>query len=64
MKHRVIYKKRLLGSQVLTKKTVSKVVLKQYKKSLSIERRRRSGKRKGFTNQKESKIIRIFSKTP
>ena len=65
MKNRAAYKVRLLGSQVLTKKTVSKVILKQYKESLSIERKRGSGRKKGFADQnKASKIIRIFLKHP
>ena len=49
----------------VNQKIVYKVVLKQYTKSLSIERKRRSGKRKGFADQKkENKIIRIFLKHP
>ena len=39
--------------------------LKQYKEPLSIERKRESGRKKGFTYQnKASKVIRIFLKDP
>ena len=62
MKNHATYKKRLLGSRVLTKKTASKVILKQYKESLSIERKRGSKRKKGFA--KASKILHIFLKNP
>ena len=48
MKIRAAYKKRLLDSQVSTKKTVSKVILEQCKEFLSIERKLGSGRKKGF----------------
>ena len=39
--------------------------MKQYKESFSIERKRGSGRKKGFAHQnKASKIIRIFLKHP
>ena len=41
------------------------LILKQYKESLSIERKPGSGRKKGFADQtKASKIIRIFLKYP
>ena len=47
----------------VNQKTVSKIILKQYNQSLSIKRKRGSGRKKGFTDQnKASKIIRIFLK--
>ena len=47
----------------VNQKPVSKVILKQYKESLNIERKRRNGRKKGFADQnKSSKIIRIFLK--
>ena len=49
----------------VNQKPVSKVISKQYKDCLSIERKRGSGRKKGFTDQnKASKIIRIFQKHP
>ena len=65
MRNRTAYKKRLLGSLVITSYTVSKVILKQYKQSLRIERKPGSGRKKRFANQnKASKIIRILLKHP
>ena len=58
-------RKRLLGSQVLIIKIVSKIILKQYKVSLCIERKRDSGRKKGFADQnKACQIIRTFLKHP
>ena len=46
-------------------KTVSKVILKQYKDSLSIERKRGSKRKNEFADQnKTSKVIRTFLKHP
>ena len=46
-------------------KTVSKAILKLYKESLSIERKRGGGRKKGFVDQnKASKRKRIFLKQP
>ena len=62
MNNRAVYKKRLLGSHVLTKKTVSNVILKQYKESLIIERKLGSERIKWLADQnKASKIIRNTS---
>ena len=48
------------GVAGVNQKTVSKVILKQDKEFLSIKRKRRSGRKEGFTDQnKASKIIRI-----
>ena len=45
--------------------TLSKVILKQYKECLSIERKRGSGRRKEFAGQnKASQKNTHFSKTP
>ena len=65
MKNRAAYKNQLLSLQVLTKKTVSKVILKQYKEPLSIRRNTGNGGKKEFAEQnKASKIIRISLKHP
>ena len=65
MENCAAYKKRLLGSHAgFNQNNFSKVILKQYKMSLSIERKCGSGRKKGFADQnKASKIIRrIFLK--
>ena len=59
--------KRIAGLAVVNQETLSNVILKQYTKSLSIERKHgsRRKKKKGFGDQnKASKIIRSFLKHP
>ena len=41
--------------ECVNQKTVSKVILKQYKQSLSIERKCGSGRKKGFAKTKQVK---------
>ena len=52
-----------VGLAGVNQKTVSKLTLKQYEESLSIERKHESERKKGFADQnKASEIISIFLK--
>ena len=65
MKNRAAYKTTIARLASVNQKRVFKLILKQYKESLSIEKKRGSGRKKEFVEQnKASKIMRIFPKTP
>ena len=51
MKNQAAYKKMIARLAGVNRKTVSKVILKQYKESLSIQRKRGSGRKKDLATK-------------